>query len=265
MASVYLAHDIKHGRAVAVKVLDWEIANSLGSDRFLREIRITASLQHPNILTLIDSGEAAGFLYFVMPFAEGETLRQRLEREACALPLAEAVRILRDMLDALAYAHAHGLIHRDVKPENVMLTGRHAVMLDFGVAKALQGVRQPSDGPDASDAEPLTSVGTSLGTPAYMAPEQAAADPDVDLRADLYSVGFVAYEMLTGSVPFHGTAFEILSAQACTMPTPIEQAAPTLPKPLAMLITQLLQKDPDLRPASAELVLAELEDALTVS
>jgi serine/threonine-protein kinase len=147
MATVYLAHDLKHDRHVAVKVLDPQIASTVGAERFLREIRITAALQHPHILTLIDSGEADGFVYYVMPYADGESLRARLARASGPLPTAEAVSVLRELLDALAHAHGHGLVHRDVKPENVMLTGRHALVLDFGVAKAVQVAREGADHP----------------------------------------------------------------------------------------------------------------------
>src|SRR5512134_642455 len=181
MATVYLAEDLKHRRRVAVKVLRPDLAQSLGASRFLREISIAAQLQHPNILPLHDSGEADGFLYYVMPFVEGESLRERLTREG-ALPVPEAVRILREVVDALSYAHGHGVVHRDIKPENVMLSGRHALVADFGVAKAVNA---------AGRADGLTTVGMAVGTPAYMAPEQAAADPGTDHRADLYAAGIL--------------------------------------------------------------------------
>ncbi|MBE0592426.1 MAG: serine/threonine protein kinase, partial [Gemmatimonadales bacterium] len=170
MATVYLAHDLKHDRDVAIKVLRQELAALLGSDRFDREIGISARLQHPNILTLIDSGEANGILYYVMPYVEGESLRQRLNRDG-ALPIDEAMRYLRDIVDALVAAHRQGVVHRDIKPENVMLSDRHALVMDFGVAKAVQSAREEPQ---------LTTAGLSLGTPTYMAPEQAAGDPDVD-------------------------------------------------------------------------------------
>jgi eukaryotic-like serine/threonine-protein kinase len=260
MATVYLAEDLKHQRSVAVKVLDPQLAASVGAERFLREIRITAGLQHPNILTLIDSGEAAGFLYYVMPFADGVSLRARLREVNGALPLDEAMRILREMLDALAHAHVQGLVHRDVKPENVMLVGRHALVLDFGVAKAVSAARERTRAANADDA--LTSVGISLGTPAYMAPEQAAGDPDVDHRADIYSAGLVAYEMLCGSVPFTGRPHEVLAAQVTGIPAPLQQRAPQVPAGIAKLVMQCLAKNPAERPQSAESVIAALDALL---
>jgi serine/threonine-protein kinase len=188
MATVYLAHDLKHDRAVAIKVLRPELAASVGAERFVREIQIAAHLQHPHILPLHDSGQVDGFPYYVMPYVEGESLRDKLRREG-ALSIDEAVRLLGEILDALGYAHAHGIVHRDIKPENVMLSGRHALVTDFGVAKAFS---------DAKGEPTLTTMGVALGTPAYMAPEQAVAAPHVDHRADIYAVGAVAYEMLAG-------------------------------------------------------------------
>ena len=258
MATVYLAEDLKHQRPVAVKVLDPNLAVTVGADRFLREIRITASLQHPHILTLIDSGEAGGFLYYVMPFVDGETLRTRLNRAGGALPVDEALRILRELLDALAHSHGQGLVHRDVKPENVMLAGRHALVLDFGVAKAVHAAREGARA-DRQESGTLTSVGTSLGTPAYMAPEQAAGDPDVDHRADIYSAGLVAYEMLAGEVPFKGRAHEVVAAQVSMAPRPLQELAPQLPPALSRLVMRCLAKRPEERLQSAEAVLAELD------
>src|SRR5213592_4196742 len=188
MATVYLAHDLKHDRPVALKLLHPEIAAVLGSERFQREIMLAARLQHPHILAVHDSGEAAGELWFTMPFVEGETLRDRLEREH-QLPVADALRIARDTADALDYAHHHGVIHRDVKPENIMLTGNHALVADFGIARAL-------------DAETrLTHTGIAVGTPAYMSPEQASGARDLDASSDVYSLASVLYEMLTGEPP----------------------------------------------------------------
>src|SRR6188768_4300658 len=177
MAIVYLAEDLKHHRRVAIKVLREELGASLAPQRFVREINIAAALTHPHILPLHDSGEAAGRLFYVMPYVDGPTLRQRLEHGG-ELPIAEAVRVLRDVADAMAYAHAHGVVHRDIKPENVMLIGRHALVTDFGVAKAVS---------EATSGNKLTTAGVALGTPTYMAPEQATADPLTDHRADIYA------------------------------------------------------------------------------
>ncbi|NIR76409.1 MAG: serine/threonine protein kinase, partial [Gemmatimonadetes bacterium] len=190
MATVFLAEDTKHHRKVAVKVLRSELATELGHERFLREIGIAAKLQHPHILMLIDSGEAGDLLYYVMPQVEGESLRSRLSREK-RLPVSEAVRILRDAADALAHAHSNGVIHRDIKPGNVMLSGRHALVMDFGVAKAVTYAGHDT----------LTTQGISLGTPTYMSPEQAVADPQIDHRADIYALGVLGYELLAGEPP----------------------------------------------------------------
>ncbi|MCH8937172.1 MAG: serine/threonine protein kinase [Gemmatimonadetes bacterium] len=191
MATVYLARDLKHDRDVAVKVLKPELAAALGPDRFLREIKIAAQLQHPHILPLHDSGEADGFLYYVMPFVRGESLRERIQKEG-ELPITEAIKILREVVDALA--HEQGVVHRDIKPDNIMISGRHALVMDFGVAKAVS---------EATGRQQLTTAGVALGTPAYMAPEQATADPNTDHRADIYAVGAVAYELLTGRPPVY--------------------------------------------------------------
>jgi tetratricopeptide (TPR) repeat protein/tRNA A-37 threonylcarbamoyl transferase component Bud32 len=235
MATVYLAEDLKHRRKVAVKVLSPEIANALGGDRFLREIEIAAGLQHPHILPLYDSGEADDLLYYVMPYVEGEPLSARLAREG-ALPVEEAVRILRDVADALAYAHERGVIHRDIKPDNVMLSGNHAVVTDFGVAKAVS---------EAAGSQTLTSTGVALGTPAYMAPEQATADPHVDHRADIYAVGVVGYEVLAGRAPFDGpTAQAVLAAHVTEVPEPVAKRRRGIPAGLSALVMRCLEKLP---------------------
>lgn len=254
MATVYLARDVRHERMVAVKVLRPDLTAMLGADRFLREIRITATLQHPHILTLIDSGEAAGRLYYVMPFAEGQSLRDRLAEGP--LEVSETVRYLRDLLDALAYAHAHGIVHRDVKPDNIMLSGRHALVVDFGVAKAMSVATQ-TEGEVLG--ESLTRVGTSIGTPAYMPPEQVAGDSEMDHRADLYAAGVVAYEMLAGKPPFTGDARTIRAAQISVKPVPLTLAAPRTPPALAHIVMRCLEKDPMLRFQSADEALAALE------
>jgi TolB-like protein/tRNA A-37 threonylcarbamoyl transferase component Bud32 len=255
MATVYLARDLKHNRQVALKVLRPELAAAMGGDRFPREIQIVAQLSHPHILPLHDSGEMGGFLYYVMPFVEGESLRQKLKREG-HLPLPEAVRILREVTDALAYAHEHGFIHRDIKPDNVMLSGRHAIVTDFGVAKAVS----------AAGGQKLTTVGVALGTPAYMSPEQAMGETDVDHRSDIYAVGALAYEMLTGEPPFdRATAQAILSAHVLDEPEDVTEKRANVPPVLGELIMRCLQKDKADRWQSAEEMLPLLETAATPS
>ncbi|HKT59511.1 MAG TPA: protein kinase [Gemmatimonadales bacterium] len=266
MATVYLAHDQRHGRPVALKVLRPDLAAVLGAERFLREIHIAARLQHPHILTLIDSGEVPdprgsdrGTLFYVMPYVDGETLRQRLRREG-RLPVPETVRVLQEVLDALAYAHQCGIVHRDIKPENIMLTGRHAVVMDFGVAKAATAA---ADGPTVAGGT-LTTIGLAIGTPAYMPPEQAAGQRDIDGRSDLYAAGVMAYEMLAGAPPFTGaTPQAVLAAQVTQAPAPLGAIRPDLPTPLVDAIMQCLAKDPEQRPASAEALLAAIEPFAT--
>jgi serine/threonine-protein kinase len=256
MATVYLARDLKLQRQVALKVLRPELAQSLGPERFLREIEIAAQLHHPHILALHDSGEADGFLYYVMPYVEGESLRDRIAREG-ELPVADAVRILRELVDALALAHSHNVVHRDIKPDNVMLSGRHALVMDFGIAKAVS---------EATGGGMVTTVGMALGTPAYMAPEQAAADPGVDHRADIYAVGATAYEMLTGRPPFTGrTQQELLAAQISKAPEPVGEIRSAVPPALAELVMRCLAKKPADRWQSAEAMLPVLEGLGTSS
>jgi Protein kinase domain len=248
MATVYVAHDARHQREVALKVMRPELAAT--ADRFLREITIAANLQHPNILPVYDSGEAEGLLYYVMPYVEGPSLRQHLRKQV-ELPVPEAVRILRDVADALAAAHAKGVVHRDIKPENILLSGRHALVADFGVAKAVS---------EATDRRTLTTVGVALGTPAYMAPEQGAADPHTDHRADLYAFGVMAYEMLTGQVPFEAEAAQaVLIAHLTEPPVPVTERRAKIPAPLAQLIMGCLEKKPADRPQTADELLAALE------
>ncbi len=262
MAIVFLAHDLKHDREVAIKVVRPELAVALGAERFLREIRIAAQLQHPHILTLIDSGEVPsdprsgpGALYYVMPYVDGETLRERLNREGRLSP-GESVRILQEVLDALAHAHRAGLVHRDIKPENIMLTGRHALVVDFGVAKA---VTTAADGGPVVGGT-LTTLGLAIGTPTYMSPEQAAGQPAIDSRADLYAVGVMAYEMLGGEPPFRGaTPQAVLAAQVTKPPPPLAQLRPELPAPLVAAVMRCLEKEPANRWPSAEELLAHLE------
>jgi tetratricopeptide (TPR) repeat protein len=258
MATVYLAEDLKHSRQVAIKVLRPDLAQAIGPERFLREVGIAARLSHPHIVGLIDSGEAAGFLYYVMPYVEGISLRQKLQREG-ELPIPEAVRILRDIADALSHAHGQGVVHRDIKPENVMLAGRHALVMDFGVAKA---VAEGKEGGSSS----LTSAGVALGTPAYMAPEQASGEGHVDARADLYAWGIVAYELLAGQPPFvRATPQNTLAAQVTATPEPVTQHRATVPGALAHLVMQCLEKRPADRPQGAEEVLRQLDQVLTPS
>ncbi len=255
MATVYLAHDLKHDRKVAVKVLREELSASLGKERFLREIKVAAALQHPHILPLYDSGAADGLLFYVMPYVDGLSLRDKLTKEG-ELPIGDAVRILRDIADALSEAHRHGVVHRDLKPENVMLRGRHALVMDFGVAKALS---------DATGRQSLTTVGIALGTPTYMAPEQAVADPHVDHRADLYAFGVVAYELLAARPPFTGaTPQQILAAHVTAAAEPVTTHR-TMPPALAALVMRCLEKRPADRPQSAEELITQLEAVLTPS
>ena len=250
MATVYLAHDLKHERQVAVKVLRPELAAALGAERFHQEIKIAANLNHPHILPLLDSGESDGFLFFVMPYIEGESLRDKLAHEG-ELPIAEAVRILRDVVDALTHAHKHNVVHRDIKPDNVMLSDRHALVTDFGVAKAVS---------EATGRQQLTTEGVALGTPTYMAPEQAAADPHIDHRADIYAVGAVAYELLTGRPPFMGTTPQmILSAHMTDTPEPVTKYRESVPPALAELVMKCLEKKAADRWQSAEELLPQLE------
>ncbi len=251
MATVYLAEDLRHHRDVALKVLKPALGESLGSERFLREIEIAARLTHPHILALYDSGDAAGALYYVMPYVRGESLRSRLAREG-ELPIADACRILRDVADALAAAHREGVVHRDIKPENILLAGGHALVADFGVAKAVSDA--------VTSAATLTTAGMAVGTPAYMAPEQAAGDPQVGPRADLYAMGVVAYEMLTGRAPFTGaTPQQVLAAHISESPEPVAGRRASIPPALAALVMQCLEKHPADRPRSAEEVVAVLD------
>ncbi len=249
MALVYLAQDQKLGRQVALKVLRPELAASLGAERFLREIEIAAKLTHPNILALYDCGEADGQLYYTMPYVEGESLRNRLERER-QLPIDDALQIAREVADALGYAHSMGIVHRDIKPENVLFQAGHAVVADFGVARALS----------VAGGEPLTETGLALGTPIYMSPEQAAGVSDVDGRSDIYSLGCTLYEMLTGDPPFAGsTAQAILARKSVERAPPISTLRETVPRHLEETIATALARIPADRFATA----AEFAAALT--
>ena len=252
MSRVFLAREAALGRKVVIKVLRPELAEALSGERFKREVRLAARLQHPHIVPLLTAGEIDGsVLFYTMPFVEGESLRQRLAREG-ALPLADTVRVLGDVAGALAYAHRTGVVHRDVKPENILLSDGGAVVADFGIAKAISASRGSDGEGDAGRASTLTTAGTSLGTPAYMAPEQATGDT-VDHRADLYSLGVVGYEMLSGRAPFEGrTAQQLMGAHATETPEPIARRRASVPPRLGALVMQLLEKNPADRPQSAD-------------
>ena len=241
MALVYLAEDLKHHRKVAVKVLRPELAAALGPERFLREIEIAAGLHHPHILTLYDSGDADGLLYYVMPLVEGESLRECLSREK-QLPMDTALQIAREVADALSYAHKRGVIHRDIKPENVLLESGHAVVTDFGIARAIT----------AAGGTRLTETGIAVGTPAYMSPEQASGGPDLDGRSDIYALGCVFYEMLAGEPPFTGPTPQAIVARALTeSPRPLQIVRETVPAAIAAAIRKAMARVPADRFATA--------------
>ena len=248
MATVYLAHDLKHERQVAIKVLRPELASALGPERFLREIRTTANLRHPHILPLYDSGDAGGTLFYVMPFIEGESLRDRLNREG-RLPVEAAIRIAREVADALGYAHGRGIIHRDIKPENILLEGDHAVVADFGIARAVT----------AAGGGALTQTGLAVGTPTYMSPEQVLADSTLDGRSDLYSLGCVLFEMLTGEPPFAAATTQRTIARRLTEPPPVlAHSHPELAPHLSNALERVLATEPADRPATAADFVASL-------
>jgi len=248
MATVYLAEDLKHRRKVALKVLRPELAVTLGPQRFLREIEIAAQLQHPHILPLLDSGEAEGFLYYVMPFIDGESLRDRLARQG-ELPIPEAVRVLAEVADALAHAHSRGVVHRDIKPDNVMLTGRHALVTDFGVAKAVS---------EATGRQTMTTAGVALGTPAYMAPEQVRGG-ETTAASDIYAFGVVMYEMLTGRLPFEGDAQATMYRRLFEEPSSPRSVVPQIDARWEKTILRCLERDPSDRFASVTEVVRAIE------
>ena len=264
MATVYLARDLRHERRVAVKVLDPKLRAAMSIERFLHEIRVTAGLTHPHILALHESGESDGLLYYVMPYLSGETLRTWLTRDG-ALPEAGAVRVIRDLAEALACAHGHGVVHRDLKPENVLISGGHAVVADFGIAKAVAAATQDSPAREAPPPSDISLAGVTLGTPAYMAPEQAVGDSATDHRADLYALGVVAYEVLAGTRPFGGrTPQELVAAHLTELPPPLETRRADISPAFAGLVMRLLAKSPTDRPQSADEVLRAL-DAISES
>jgi eukaryotic-like serine/threonine-protein kinase len=257
MSRVYFAKEIGLGRTVVIKVLPPEMSAAVNVERFLREIQLAARLQHPHVVSMLTAASGGELLYYVMPYISGESLRARLERDG-ALPVAEAVRIIREVVDALAYAHAQGVVHRDIKPDNVLLSSGHAVVTDFGVAKAVTA----SSGCHSS----LTSLGVALGTPAYMAPEQAAADPHVDHRADIYAVGALAYEVLTGRTPFIApTPQAMLAAHITKQPEPIIANRPNVPPALNAVLMRCLEKHPGDRWQTADELLRQLDAVLTPS
>ncbi|HTJ23938.1 MAG TPA: protein kinase, partial [Gemmatimonadaceae bacterium] len=234
MATVYLAHDLRHERKVAIKVLKPELAAVLGAERFVVEIKTTAALQHPHILPLFDSGEAEGFLYYVMPFVDGETLRAKLDRET-QLGIEESVKIATDVADALQYAHEHGVIHRDIKPENILLANGRPMVADFGIALAVS----------AAAGGRMTETGLSLGTPHYMSPEQATAEKEITARSDVYSLGAVLYEMLSGDPPHTGaSAQQIIMKIITEQPAPVTTLRKSVPANVAAAVSMALEKLP---------------------
>src|SRR2546425_5045261 len=241
MATVYLARDRKHGRPVAIKVLRGEIATALGPERFLREIEIAAGLTHPHILPLHDSGQADGFLYYVMPFVEGESLRGRREREQ-QLPLEDALQITREVADALSFAHSRDVVHRDIKPENILFQAGHAVVSDFGIARAIT----------AAASGTRTEAGIPIGTPGYMSPEQAAAESHLDGRSDVYSLGCVLYEMLAGGPPFTGpTPQAVLARHSLDPVPPLRTVRQAVPLAVEQAVMKALEEEPADRVAAA--------------
>ncbi len=250
MATVHLAHDLRHDRQVAIKVVHPDLAATLGPERFLAEIKTTAKLQHPHILPLLDSGEAGGVLYYVMPFIAGESLRDRLKREQ-QLPLDEAVRITRQVADALGHAHAQGIVHRDIKPENILLQEGHALVADFGIALAVT----------AAAGARMTQTGLSLGTPQYMSPEQAMGERTLDARTDIYALGAVAYEMLTGVPPFTGATVQAIVAKVLSAePQALTLTRKTIPPNVEGAVLKALAKLPADRWAKASEFAAALVD-----
>jgi serine/threonine-protein kinase len=249
MATVFLAKDTRHERSVAIKVLRPELSASLGADRFLREIRLAATLQHPNILGLYDSGEAEGLLYYVMPFIEGESLRHRVDREQ-QLPIHDALRVTREAAEALQYAHTHGIVHRDIKPENILLLGGHALVADFGIARAVS----------EAGGEKLTQTGMAIGTPYYMSPEQAMGSDRVDARSDVYSLGCVLYELLIGQPPFTGpNAVAIMARHSMEKVPSLQVVRSAVPDEVEDIVMRALEKTPADRFQSMQ----EMVDALT--
>jgi eukaryotic-like serine/threonine-protein kinase len=256
MSRVFVAEDRNLSRKVVVKVLPPGLAATVSIDRFKREIMLSASLQHPNIVPVLSAGELGGLPYFIMPFIAGESLRSRITRGP--LSVRETATIVKDVARALSYAHSRGVVHRDIKPDNILLSAGAAVVTDFGVAKALAASRERGAPPVGST---ITGIGISLGTPQYMAPEQAAADPNTDHRADLYALGIVAYEMLAGAPPFHGrTPQALLAAQLTEPPAPITSRRYDVPQSLSEIIMRCLEKAPAARPKNANDLVRALDE-----
>ena len=249
MATVYLATDLKHQRNVALKVLRSELSGTIDRDRFLAEMSVAATLRHPHIMPLVDIGSVTGFLYCAMPLIEGHSLRERLERDG-ELAVPQAARILVEIADALAAAHALGVVHRDLKPKNVLFFGGHALVTDFGIARAVDV---------ATGAKRLSSVGVAIASPTYMAPEQAAADPNIDHRADIYALGVVAYELLTGRPPFQGAAARVIVAHMSEQPPPPSRIRPDIAPALEAVVMRCLAKRPADRYQTAAEVSAAFE------
>ena len=261
MSRVFVADDMSLKRRVVIKVLNPTLAATVSVQRFQREISLVAKLNHPNIVPVLSAGEVDGLPYFIMPYIEGESLRGRIARGP--LSVRETVGILKDVMRALAYAHSAGIVHRDIKPDNILLAGSAALVSDFGVAKAVSAARERGA---MQSGQTITGVGISLGTPQYMAPEQAAADPNADARADFYALGIVAYEMLVGSPPFHGrTPQALLAAQLTELPPPLASRRYDIPIALSNVIMQCLEKDPADRPRTASEIVHVLDspDALS--
>ena len=258
MSRVFAARELALGRTVVIKVLSPELVAGLSAERFKREIALAARLQHPHIVPLLTSGPAANSVYYTMPLVDGDSLRERMSRER-PMSIENVTRILEEVASALDYAHELGIIHRDIKPENVMFFHDKAVVLDFGIGKAISAASVEGEDPAAAR---ITRSGTTLGTPTYIPPEQAAGDPNLDHRADLYSLGVVAYEMLTGHPPFAGrNAAVVMAAHAHQAPDPIAQRRPGVPAPLARIVMQCLEKSPDRRPQRAGEIVQALRGA----
>jgi len=258
MSRVFVATERALGRQVVLKVLSPELAATLSAERFKREIMLAARLQHPHIVPLLSAGQAGRHLYYAMPLVNGESLRERMQRER-PMPIESITRILEEVARAIAYAHDEGVAHRDIKPENVMFFHGQAVVLDFGIGKALQNAAADGDATGVAAAR-ITRPGTSLGTPTYIAPEQAAGDPDLDHRADLYALGVVAYEMITGHPPFAGRSPQlVMRAHVQQAPAPIGPRRPDAPAPLTAIVMQCLEKRREDRPASGHAIVEAIK------